>query len=140
MAQLSTAELAILNTEITTDPVGMGYSLTDNSLTAELLNTPRAAYQVPNEEVSVQEILDATDFTELSQASQQRGYMILTAREDIQVTPAIVVLVQEIFGPGTNSRAQLSLLQTRDGSRAEEVLGRQGVKISSSNVNEALNP
>lgn len=126
-----------MKSEIETDPQALGYSLVDNALTATLLNDRKVSIQVARGEVPTQEVIDATVFSELSQATNQRLYIILTSRETIMITPTIISLVKEIFASGTTSRTQLATLQTRDGSRAEELFGVDTV-ITAKDVNTAI--
>lgn len=137
-----TIDLAVLAIEINTDPNGYGYSLTDNALTADLLNEPRAAIQIDSGLIDSRMVVEAIDYDEYAglSAGEQRAFMTLTNPPEVDTQNAgIVDAFQSIFGGpgGVNSRASLAALLTRDGSRAEELFGAD-VRVSNSNVNEAL--
>lgn len=117
-----------LRTELTTDPVALGYSgLTDVQAAAKLnaLDTGRT---LPRTNVPVAEIYNAivnADWPDPGAAgtrvaeSKLRG---LLAMQTIDASNANTkAIIAAIFGAGTTTRANLLALATRTVSRAEEI-------------------
>lgn len=121
-------DLAALEAELTTDPLGRGYSgMTDqevaDSLNAENRNRDR-------EIIETWEILEATSPSEwaaLSAAEKQR-YQTLTGVGRINVkAPNIRSALGAMFGAGTDTRTALVALQTESISRAQELGHRRPI-------------
>jgi hypothetical protein len=131
-------DLVALAAEINADPNGYGYSLTDNAATAALLNEARAAIRIDRDVIPAHEVIDALDPAEwagVTAQEKERIALIVSAGEVNVKSPNTRTAFGTAFGGGTTTRANLLALQTRDGSRAEQLFG-QGV--TSANVNEAL--
>jgi hypothetical protein len=142
---LNSGQLAILKTELDTDPVALGYT-TDDPDCADLLNEVRsgASYQIPNVSASVSDVLDAIDGSELS-ALDINGFQFFLFRMtlangsvDISAGSPIIGQVADIFtvADAPNSRTALNALVTRDASRAE-ILFDFGVVITHLDVGKA---
>jgi hypothetical protein len=124
-------DLTALKTELTTDPAGLGYAaLVASGHTAglaDLLNAPNAAIRVNRGVIEAYRIVNAIvpgDWAALTAAQKQSLQLIISAGQvdvsDVNVRQAFV----DAFGAGTATRAALVGLATRDGSRAEQVLGQ----------------
>ena len=127
-------DLTALKAELLTDPAGLGYVVNDNAGNRDKLNLVRAAIQIDVDSVSPAEIMRATVFAELATAEQQRKYLALTQASVDPNASNIVGAFANVF-PAGPTRTALLLLQTRDGSRAEQLFGRA---VSTSQVAEAL--
>jgi len=117
-----------LRTELQTDPTGLGYGLPNTVNAHQVLNAPRTAIQIPRGEIAASEVIDATDFGELEAltAEKQRLYLALTGPGVVNTaSPQVVAAFASIFAgaSGNNTRPRLAALQTRNGSRAEELWG-----------------
>lgn len=135
-----TIDLAALATEINTDPQGYGYSLTDNALTRDLLNELRVAIRIDREVIPAYEVIDALNPGEWESATaqeKQRIALIVSAGEVNVQSANTRAAFGAAFDGGTTTRANLIALQTRDGSRVEELFGA-GERVSSSIVAEAI--
>lgn len=142
---LTEAQSAILKTEVDTDPMSLGYTA-DDPFCAGLLNEVRsgAAYQMPNESVSVVEVMDAVDGDELSAVEEKGLQFFLTRMQiaggvvDISSGSSIIGQVASLFtvAVAPNSRTALNALTDREGSRAEILFGA-GVVVTHLDVGTA---
>lgn len=125
-------DLQTLKTELTTDPNGYGYvtsPLTEpvGSLNAELLNQVRVGIAIDRGVIPAHEIVDAivaAEWTNLSDVERTRITFIVGAGEvNVRATNTRSAFLAA-FGPGTATRTNLAALQTRQGSRAEQLFGQ----------------
>jgi len=119
-------DLVVLKTELQTDPTGLGYSIVDLAASHALLNELRVSIQIAQQMLPATDIIDATVFSELAatSATEQRMYIALTGAGEVNVESANVrAAFMAIFPSGSTTRANLGALQSRDGSRAEELFG-----------------
>jgi hypothetical protein len=129
-----------LKNEIVNDPLSLGYSTPysagrDNAV-ADLLNQVRATILLDREVIPAYEVIEATvpaEWAALSAAEKQRYETITGAGEvDVKGTNTRAAFAA-MFSAGTATRSNLSALQQRQGSRAEQLFGT-GVAISAQDV------
>lgn len=133
-----------LKNELQTDPTTLGYAapIAAGAFTpiVTLLNTVRATILIDRELIESYEIINATVTTEwaaLSTAEKQR-YQTITGAGRVDSRNANVrAAFQAMFGAGTTTRANLTALLTRQGSRAEQLLGA-GVIVTAEDIAKAL--
>lgn len=149
-------DIAILRTELATDPLGLGYAAEPSAqLVADLLTLVRPALIVRRADISAAEIaaaIDVADFPALSgnpnaqQLSRERQYLAWLAailsvpavrllHDDGSPTP-VIANFQVMFPAGTGTRARLVALAERPGSRAEQLFG-PGVRVTHEDVAQA---
>lgn len=135
-----------LNIEITTDPLGFGYSVDvangSDGLIAQKINQIQTGRKITVDTIDGQKMMQPVDITEyaaLSAAAQRAWSAIISSGNgEIEIkNNGTRKQIAAIWGPGTTTRANLSLLQTRDGSRAEELFGA-GILLTSDDVAKAL--
>ena len=117
-------DYAALKTEITTDPDGYGYSGKSDREVANLMNEVREAIGINRRIISTHEVWGATVIGELKALSSgdQQIYFALLGMGTIDVEDANTrTAFADLFGAGTSTRTNLIALQTRDGSRAEQL-------------------
>lgn len=142
---MTEAELAILKTELDTDPLALGYAgQPDTQGVADLLNTVGLSVPpetIPDTSVSVSAVMDAVDASELP-AVDVNGLQFFLERlrlsggsVDISAGSAIIGQVADIFtvAAAPNSRTALNALTTREASRAEVLFGI-GVTVTHTDV------
>ena len=124
-------DLVALATELTTDPTGLGYNISDPVVTHGILNLIRTAIQISEGVIDSRRVVESTVFAELEavSAEKQRLYLALTGTGEINVDSANVVAGFAQIFPAGSTRTALNALRTRDGSRAEELFG-ENVPIS----------
>lgn len=121
-------DIAALTSELTVDPNALGYGA-DPAVNAGLINAADSAVQISRGIIEAHEVIAATDFSELGGSSpsdqeRQRLYLALTGAGQVNVAdPNTVSAFAQLFGAGTVTRPALQALQTRDGSRAEQLFG-----------------
>lgn len=133
-----------LATEINTDPQALGYApfvaAGNDVAIADALNLVRASIDIDRDTIEAYEVIDATvpaEWTALNAAEKQR-YQTITGAGKINVKNANVrSSFLAMFAAGTTTRANLAALQSRDGSRAEQLFGA-GTSISITDVARAL--
>lgn len=131
-----------LKAEITNDPLTLGYAAHVTAgrdiQVANLLNM--LGRTVDRVTVSAQEIVQAivpSEYTSLVAVERDRlAFMLLAGQLSVKNTNVRAAFLL-IFGAGTASRAALGALQTRNGSRAEELFG-EGTVITSDQVAQAI--
>jgi hypothetical protein len=158
---------AALRSELLSDPTSLGYAplvaARDDQGLADLLNLPRdgtnggPAITVRRADIASRDIWEAievTDFPALSgnpsatQLSRERQYLawlsglaaiprVRLLNDDGSNTPVIANL-QAMFPGGSGTRARLTALAQRPGSRAEQLFGRDTF-VTIADVAEALN-
>ena len=144
---LSQAELAILKTEMDTDPKSLGYAGANDEAVAALINEVGLSVPpetLPNTSVSVIDVLDAVDGTEVDDVSVNGMQFFLLRMQiaggnvDISAGSPIIGQVANIFtvALAPNSRTALNALTTREASRAE-ILFDSGVTVSYMDVGYA---
>lgn len=133
-------DLLALKAELTTDPETLGYT-GDDVNDAEILNTVRVGNNgvtrtlIPTREI-VEAIDYAADWAGLSAALRDALLLVTSALEIDASNPRIRAVFTTAFGPATATRANLVALQTRDGTRAEELFGPD-VFVTTSDVADA---
>ena len=136
--------LVVLKTEIDTDPTGLGFASHvasgDHSQIAALLNEINTSIQVDRELVPAHEVASAvvaSEYGALTARERERyAALISTSKVNVKSQNTRDAFL-EMFPAGSTTRANLATLQTKDGSRAEQVLG-EGVSISHADVSQAL--
>lgn len=133
-----------LKNELQTDPAALGYaaSIASGALSpvVALLNAVRGTILIDRDLIESYEIINATVPTEwaaLSAAEKQR-YQTVTGAGQVDCRNANVrATFQAMFGAGTTTRANLTALLTRQGSRAEQLFGA-GTYVSAEDIAKAL--
>lgn len=161
---LTTAQLAQMRTELTTDPNGYDYNAAgrnDSDMAAKINavrdGTNGAAIPVRRADVAVADVYAAVsvaDYTALpgtptaAQLSAERRYLawfsglaamgrIRLLNDDGSDTP-VVANFKAMFAAGTGTLTRLAALASRSGSRAEQLFG-SGVVVTIDDVGRALN-
>lgn len=135
------AEIVIseLKTEITTDPVGLGYAGKTDKEVADTMNLVRDTITIDVDRVSNEGLLAAvvgSEFMALT-AEKQRGWLAIMALDNVPVRNTnIRGQIAAIWGAATTTRQNLLDLQTKDGSRAEAIWG-DGAKVTHLDVAKA---
>lgn len=124
--------IALLQAELFTDPVQLGYGpfLTagdDNALT-DIVNLVRVglSYQVNSDPVSPSQLfaaLDPTDFSVLTTTDLARLQAVLTTPSLNLALSNIQTMVKGVFPLGPTTQATIAALALRQGSRAEVLWG-----------------
>jgi hypothetical protein len=111
-----------LNTELTTDPLGRGYSgMTDEQAATDLNTVYRTR---PRSSMSGDEIFAATDNTEFLGLTdhKQQLWVSFTSKDVINAYDQTNIdFLDYIFGAGSTTKTTLSSLRTEDVSRATEI-------------------
>ena len=139
---LMALDLAILASELTTDPTALGYAPhvtggADGTL-AELLNRPRSTISVKRSVIQTWEIIAATDATDYGAlfATAKDIYKTLVSAGIVDVSDAqIRTILSMLFPAGSATRTALVARLSRTGSRAEQLFG---VGVSSDEIAKAL--
>jgi len=111
-----------LKTEITTDPLGRGYSgLTD----LEVANDLNIVYRTQDvESVTGQDIFEAvvrSEYVALSADDKELLHVIISMGSILVNGTNTKAALLAMFGGGTTTRTNLATLQIRDVSRAQEL-------------------
>lgn len=134
---------AALKTELQTDPAGLGYAPhlaagADQSL-ADLLNEVRQSISISRATIPAYEVWEAivpAEWAALTANERQRVQTILSMGEvNVQGANTRSSLAAA-FGAGTTSRTNLIALQSRQGSRAEQLFG-DGVAVTNEDIAKA---
>lgn len=134
-------DLTVLATEINTDPTGRGYAphivSGATNVIADLLNESLPSIVITRGSIERREFMIETDFNEVKSlgASERNVFGSLISSD--AVPGKTVQEVSEFFGPATTTRTRLKNLETRDGSRGEELFG-ENVSVRSRDVALAL--
>lgn len=134
---LNESQYAALKTELTNDPLGLGYVGKTDEECADLLNevapdNKNPEKRVLRDTVETWEVVGATNYDEYMSPSftaAQRslyGAIISCGRVNPQ-NGNIRTIFGQLFGVGTTTRAQLNDLQYRGSSRAEKLFGSGAV-------------
>lgn len=151
---LTAAQLTALNTELTTDPLAIGYPLGDDTTTAVKLNAVIVGNIVKRKDIMAAEVLEAIDTADFqttpapvmgaiswfeSATQQQRLQLVNEDGTDTNVLKNLKQLFLPNGAAGANpqTRARLNAIALRDGSRAEKLFGA-GTVVSSVDVQHAL--
>ena len=116
-------DLQKLKSELATDPVAMGYSGKTTDQIVTLINDPTKR-TIDRTIVPAYEVINATVPAEWAAltADEKTRYSTLTGAGALDVTNANVrAAFAAMFGAGTTTRTALVALQTRTGSRADEL-------------------
>jgi hypothetical protein len=141
---MGTINFTTLNTELLTDPAGLGYAAeiaagSDGNL-ATLLNAPKADVSVFRGVIDGREVVSATtpaEFLSLTSAQQTLYLAITGASGGVDTSNALVrSAFAAMFAAGA-TRTALLAIASREGSRAEELFGT-GTTISHLDVARAL--
>ncbi len=141
-----------LKTEIQSDPLALGYSshlilvdgvqrVADSQALADILNLPRATIPIQRDTIDSHEIFEAIVPAEWGAASnleRQRVEMILSMGQINLKGSNTRASLAAAFGAGAASRTALIALQSRNGSRIEQLFGA-GERVSMHQVGEAFN-
>lgn len=115
--------LEILKRELIDDPMGFGYAGKTDMVCADMLNAP-SRRPIDRDFIEAREILEATDPAEwksLDPIERDRFAMILSACPIDLRGPNTTAALAAMFLPNSKTRAALRTLNTRMGSRAEEL-------------------
>lgn len=144
-----------LATELTTDPLALGYAALispgdghgsrDQSI-ADVLNLPRAGAPYVQKRDSIPareffEAINATEFSALTTVQLMRLSLIMQTYQGT-LNPSgsnLRGILADIFPPGGQTRAALVAMVDRQGSRAEVLFG-PGTVIRHEDVAKALRP
>lgn len=133
---------AQLKTELQTDSLALGYapfiSAGNHAALADLLNQVRATIAIDRDTVAAWEVFDAvvpSEWTALSAQEKQRIQTILSmgmvSVRGANTRSAFLAA----FVAGTTTRSNLAALQTRQGSRAEQLFSQS---ITPADIAQAL--
>lgn len=127
--------LVDLKAELTNDPLSRNYAAMGDEQAADSLNAPD---RTPNRETTdAGTLLGAmvrSEYDALATASKDYVRIVLATAGPIPLTPTFRANMAAMFAAGSTTRANFLALQSRQGSRAEELgLGR----ISPSDVANA---
>lgn len=137
---MTDADKAILNTEITDDPLALGYAEKSDPEIAAILNAINANYSIDREAIDGQELQMAVvigEYVDLTDIQRMGWQTLLSAGSGVVAVSDARVKAQiaAIWGALTTTRANLEALQTRAASRAETTVGRS---VSATDVAVAL--
>lgn len=138
--------LTELKNELESDPTGRGYAshLAAGTFTpiVALLNEVQAGISVFRGVIPSHEIVDATDPGEWGalSAAERTRYQTITGAGQVNTASANVrSAFLAMFAVGTTTRAALTALATRPGSRAEQLFG-VGVVVTAEECIAAMAP
>lgn len=126
-----TVDPAALKAECVADSTALGlaapFAAGSLNSVAALLNATKAAIRVDRDYVASYEVFEAivsSEWTALSAANKQLLQTLLACNPVYAKGPNTRAAFLAIFAAGTATRTNLAALQTRDGSRAEQLFGR----------------
>lgn len=119
-------DIDTLKTELTADPLAVGYSGMNDATAATSLNNHGTGRTLPVDNFSSAEIfemIDAAEFDALTTADKALVDRVLGLGDSILVSPASKAraVLLAAFGDGTASRATMVAAVSRTVSRAEEL-------------------
>ena len=137
-------DYSALKNELQNDPTSLGYAAFLNagaySPVTALLNETRGTISIDRDLLESYEIINATvpaEWGSLSAAEKQR-YQTVTGAGKVDPRNANVrATFQAMFAGGTQTRANLTALLTRNGSRAEQLFGAD-VVVTAEDIAKAL--
>lgn len=115
-----------LKSEIELDPVTLSYGGKSDAEIADIMNSYATGRTVNQEIIDTWEILEATvpaEWTALTAAEKQRYQTIISCGTVNVKGTNIRSQLAAMFIAGTTTRTNLLALQTKTGSRAEELFG-----------------
>lgn len=125
-------DLAALKAELVTDPASLGYSagggLADHKADAERLNSLATGRTRDRQVVATSEILEAATIAELRalNATDREMFKIILSVGTVRLDNTRVrVMLTDMFGPETTTRANVAALQSEPISRATELFDTQ---------------
>ena len=128
---MGTVVLSELKVELETDPNGYGYAAHiaagSMGLLAELINQLRSELPVTRRIVTRYElinILHLNEYFALSPAKQALWAGYIREGVDTDAAPEMKAQIEALFAPTDITFAGLQIIWSRDGSRAEELWGR----------------
>ena len=146
-----------LKSELQTDPAALGYApllaagaqnqlaavlnfLRDGTTACPVNNVVGAAISVNRGTIETQELVEAVVQSEMPTNAAQRDWLLMVCagnrvRVDTGSTARAGLLA--IFAAGTTTRANLTTVASRTGSRAEQLFGA-GTSVTDSDVARAL--
>lgn len=151
--------LAQLKSELQTDPTALGYNSAARNDTdmAAKINLPRVSISIRRTDVSPSEIWSAINTadmiaipaaptaTQLSTERRQLTWLqgiaaIPTLRliNDDGTDTVIITMAKSIFTAGSATLTRLNALSNRNGSRAEQLFGRDTI-VAVSDISAAMN-
>lgn len=139
-------DLAVLKTEIETDPAAVGYaphvSSGNHSAIAALLREPSPGGEtIDVPAVSAQRLhaqAEAAEYLALSQGQRDLWLALLTVSEDVPLGSSLIRgQIGAVWGPGSTTRTRIIALQDRPAARIEVLFGI-GTKVRHSDVAAAL--
>ena len=151
---LTPTQLTALRSEIINDPTALGYaphiaSGSDNAI-VDVLNLPRAGITIRRDNIMPNEVLEAIDTRDFATSitttenswfeSVTQLRAIRLSLDDGNDTVVLGNLKRLLQNPGPQgSRARIVALSNRQGSRAEQLFGRN-VTVTAEDVGLALTP
>lgn len=143
-------DFAALRTELSTDPNGYGYApliaAGNYEGLAALVNLPRAAITMRRNDISALEVLEAIDtrdFVASPTALQSAWFESITQyprirfRDDAGVNTRVRANLNRLVNDTQGSQTRLDALAVRQGSRAEQLFGRD-TDVSYLDIGRAL--
>lgn len=132
-------DLDTLKSEILNDPTGVGYAGKDDGRIADLLNRASIATIEPESipAADAQKAVVGSEYIALTQGQQSLWISILTVQDIPVKNPRIRAQIASVWGPGTQTRANLVALQSRLASRVEILFGG-GAVATQETVGKAL--
>lgn len=120
-------DLQALNTELTTDPEGLGYSGSD-ARDADLMNDRgRSSETLMRRAIPMGEVYAQVEWIDewlVLDEVRREGFRQITCSEFLDATsPRIQAALEAIFGSGSDTWANLAAIATRSASRAEVLFG-----------------
>jgi hypothetical protein len=137
---MTAAEIAIIRTEVLTATYATQRNAGLDQAIADMLNAVSQSIDIDRGVIDAYEIIDATTPTEYAAltAAEKERYLALTGAGKVNTKSANVrAAFQAMFGGATTTRTALAALQTRKGSRAEQLLGA-GKIVTHQDVAQAL--
>lgn len=133
------AELLILKSELTNDPLDLGLttSPSDDEANANILNEVRSSIQLYKASVSANDFaIPVAEWNALTTGQQS---WLTAERNDGSINPAVFgPEFYEMFGPSTEARANFDAVATESASRARQLLERY-VTLTPSDIADARN-
>ena len=127
---ITSAQAVLIRAEITNDPAGVGYAalISASNFTAALaaLSLHRVSVQIDQQLIPTASIFEAmvpAEWAALSAQEKQRIQIVLSLGAVDLRGPNVRGTFTTAFVAGTTTRTNLQTLLTRNGSRAEAVLG-----------------
>jgi hypothetical protein len=134
-------DIAELKTEIQTDPLALGLTFDEPQGTADKLNLVRPTIAIERtglQGLELQKSVIGAEFVALSSEKRDAWLtlMIIATSDGLDAADsAIMAQIQQIW-TGTTTLTNLAALQSRDGSRAEQLWG-EGGNVTAKNVRDA---